>query len=153
LEGIKHIVECRCILSQFRNHKNPPVHKFIVFSVIDDDDAVLESLVKCNNCGITHKVFDLCKSKILEKSDDWQPISKEDVRLSLSLGLREILDSYDVDLPTWQMAQWIVENSRWGSKMILSKKDYDDRIEGKFLVFKKLDQYRIETFLEDKNEF
>ena len=39
------------------------------------------------------------------------------------------------------------------SKIILSKKDLDDRIEGKILVFKEKDQYRIETFLEAKNEF
>jgi|TARA_R110001583_G_scaffold5598_22_gene30169 hypothetical protein len=124
-----------------------------VFSIVDNDDNVSESLIKCNNCGITHKIIELSKSEVLEKSDDWQTVNKEDVRLSLNPGLREILDSYNVDLPTWQMAQWIVDTSQWGTKMILSKKDYDDRIEGKFLVFKDLDQYRIETFLEDKNEF
>ena len=122
MEGIKHIVECRCILSQFRSWADPPLHKFIAFSIIDSEDNVTESLVKCNNCGITHKIMDLCKTQILEKSDDWQTVNKEDIRLSLNPGLREILDSYDVDLPTWQMAQWIVDNSRWGERMILSKK-------------------------------
>ena len=151
MEGIKHIVECRCILSQFRSWADPPLHKFIAFSIIDSEDNVTESLVKCNNCGITHKIMDLCKTQILEKSDDWQTVNKEDIRLSLNPGLREILDSYDVDLPTWQMAQWIVDNSRWGERMILSKKDYEDRIEGKILIFKELNQYRIETFLEDKH--
>jgi hypothetical protein len=150
--GTKHLVACRCILRQFRNVDNPPLHKFIVFSVISEDDLIAETLVKCNNCGITHKIIDLCKSEILEKSDDWQVINKSDIRLSLSEDLRDVLDSYDVDLPTWQQAQWIIENSSWGSKLILSKKDLEDRIEGKFLIFKSPNQYRIETFLDEKNE-
>ena len=153
MEGIKHTVKCRCILSQFRKRSNPPVHEFVVFSVLDDTDKVLESMVKCNNCGITHKITDICKSEILEKSDDWQAINKEDIKISFSADLRELLDSYEVDLPTCQMVQWIIENSKWGSRIILAKKDLEDRIEGKFLVFKEKDQYRIETFLEAKNEF
>jgi hypothetical protein len=152
MEGIKHTVTCRCILSQFKSRSNPPLHEFVAFSILKDDE-IQESMVKCNNCGITHKIIDLCKSEILEKSDDWQAISKEDIRISFSPDLRDLLDSYDADLPTWQMAQWIIENNKWGSKIILSKKDLDDRIEGKILVFKEKDQYRIETFLEAKNEF
>ena len=151
--GIKHTVKCRCILSQFRSRQSPPLHEFVVFSVVDDEDQISESLVKCNNCAITHKIIDLCKSVILKNSDDWQTINKTDIRLSLSSDLRELLDSYDVDLPTWQMAQWIIENHRWGEQMVISRKELEDRLEGKILIFKGPDQYRIETFLEDKNEF
>tara|TARA_B100000214_G_scaffold370024_1_gene344021 strand:- start:420 stop:884 length:465 start_codon:yes stop_codon:yes gene_type:complete len=150
--GIKHLVTCRCILSQFKKSSNPPLHKFVVFSVVDENDVVNTSMVKCNNCGITHKITNLCKSDILENSDDWQSISIEDIKLSTPPDLREVLESYDVDLPTWQMANWIIDSSRWGEKIILNKKDFDDRIEGKFLTFKGPMQYRIETFLEVKNE-
>ena len=106
MEGIKHTIKCRCILSQFRNRSNPPVHEFVVFSVLDDDIAQ-ESIVKCNNCGITHKIIDICRSEILEKSDDWQVVNEEDIKISFSPDLRELLDSYEADLPTLQMAQWL----------------------------------------------
>ena len=32
------------------------------------------------------------------------------------------------------------------------KKELEDRVEGKYLVFKQPNQYRIETFLEENNE-
>ena len=57
--------------------KNPPAHEFIAFSILGEDDKVEESYVKCNNCGITHKVVDLCKSEILDKSDDWSVPTKK----------------------------------------------------------------------------
>jgi len=129
--------------------KNPPLHEFVVFSIIEDD-KVKKSHAKCNNCGITHEIIDLCRSKILDKSDDWNTPTKDDISYSLSDDLKDLLNSYDADLPTWQMSQWIIDNNRWGSKIILSKKDLDDRIEGKILIFKEKDFYRIETFLESK---
>jgi len=149
LTGIKHTVRCRCILSQFKSRKNPPLHEFVVFSVMDDDD-LKESHAKCNNCGITHKVIDLCRSEILDKSDEWSVPTKEEISYSLSPDLKDLLNSYEADLPTWQMSQWIIDNNRWGSKIILSKKDLDDRIEGKILIFKEKNLFRIETFLESK---
>jgi len=149
LTGIKHTVKCRCILSQFKNRENPPLHEFVVFSVMDGDD-LKKSHAKCNNCGITHEITDLCKSKILDKSDDWSVPTKEEISYSFSPDLKDLLKSYEADLPTWQMSQWIIDNNKWGSKIILSKKDLDDRIEGKILIFKEKNLFRIETFLESK---
>ena len=73
--------------------------------------------------------------------------------MCLPSGLKEILDSYEVDLATLQMALWVIDSEKWGEKNILAKKELESRVEGKYLVFKGPDQYRIETFLEDKNEF
>ena len=72
--------------------------------------------------------------------------------LSFSDDLKNLLDTYEVDLPTLQMAQWIIENQKWGSQIILSKKRFEDRLEGKTLVFKGNNQYRVDTFLESFNE-
>lgn len=153
MNATKHMIQCRCVLSQFRNKQDPPLHKFIAFSSWDENDKVNETFVSCNNCGITHKITDLCKSEILENSEDAPVVNSSDIMLSLPRDLREIFDSYDVDLATLQQADFIVDKQHWGSKIILIKKDFEDRIEGKYLVFKNKDQYRIETFLEDKNEF
>jgi len=150
--GIKHVVKCRCVLSQLRNNKNPPNHQFVVFSIVENE-VVKSTMVSCNNCGITHKITDLCKSEIIENSDEYQVINQADVNMCLPTDLREILDSYEVDLPTLQMSLWIIDSNKWGEKIILSKKELESRVEGKYLVFKGPNQYRIETFLEDKNEF
>ena len=146
---MKHLLSCRCILSQFKNMKNPPLHKFIAFSVLEDD-IVQKSYVKCNNCGITHEIIDLCKSNILDKSDDWKVPTIEDISLYLSDDLTQLLRSYECDLATWQMTQWIIENNNWGSEIIIDKKEFEDRIEGKILVFVEKNRYKVETFLQTK---
>ena len=117
------------------------------------DDRVISTYVNCNNCGVAHKIIDLCKSEILEKSEDFPVVNLNDLMFSLPKDLRDVFDSYDVDMPTIQNALWIIDNSKWGEKVILVKRELEDRIEGKCLVFKAPNQYRIETFLEDKNEF
>lgn len=152
MRSSKHIIQCRCVLNQFRNKKNPPLHKFIAFSSLDDDDKVEPTFVSCNNCGITHKIVDLCKSEILENSENSPVITIKDILISLPSELREIFESYEVDLATMQNALWIIDNQLWGSKLILLKKELEDRVEGKYLVFKQPNQYRIETFLEENNE-
>ena len=46
MNGIKHLIECQCILPQFKKRENPPYHKFVVFSIIDDVDEVLEKFAQ-----------------------------------------------------------------------------------------------------------
>jgi len=62
--GMKHLIECHCILSQYRDRQDAIYHKFIVFSEVDEGDTVIPKFVNCNNCGICHNVIDLCKSII-----------------------------------------------------------------------------------------
>lgn len=145
-KGIKHVLKCRCILSQFRNMKNPPNHEFVVFSILEND-LVEKSYVKCNNCGITHEIKDVCRSNILDKSDDWSVPTKEEVSIYFSEDLKNLLNSYEADLPTWQMAQWIIQENIWGEKLIIQKKEYEDRVEGKTLTFVEKDRYKVDTFL------
>ena len=64
MQGFKHLVQCHCILPQYRKMKDPVFHKFVVFSTIDKKDNVEPKNVQCNNCGVIHKVFDICKSEI-----------------------------------------------------------------------------------------
>lgn len=150
-QPFKHIIQCRCILPQFKNKKNVLFHKFIAFSVLEDDDTVKETFINCNNCGVVHKIVDLCKTEIQENSDDWQTIKKEDLRISLPEDVLSVLDSYDCDLATFQHALWIIENEKWGERIIVDKNESEERIEGKYLIFNGNQKYRIETFYESKN--
>jgi citrate lyase subunit beta/citryl-CoA lyase len=84
MQGIKHLIQCHCILPQFRNLKEPKFHQFSVFSIIDDSDVIEPKLVACNNCGILHRVVDVCKSEIVtNREDSASSMKREDFNLSL----------------------------------------------------------------------
>ena len=63
--GQKHLIKCRCVLPQFKKLDNPPVHKFVVFSALNEEGNVVTKYAQCNNCGVIHKVTDLCTSEII----------------------------------------------------------------------------------------
>jgi len=50
-EYIKHLVECKCSLPQFRERDIPVPHSFVVFSVVNEDGSIQPSYAECNNCG------------------------------------------------------------------------------------------------------
>ena len=114
MQGYKHLIECHCVLPQFRENPKPIYHKFTVFSVIDDSDTVIPCLAQCNNCATVHKVLDICKSEIVAGKDESRAIEKkEDVALSLPTSLVELFSNYDLELADYQMARFVIENDVW----------------------------------------
>jgi len=147
MEGIRHLVECHCVLPQYRHAKDPIFHKFIVFSVIDDDDRVISKLVQCNNCGVLHRVHDICKSEFIYEGEDFTgTISIEDIKLSLPERLLNILEAYNVDRSAWEQAQFVLENKKWNSFIILRSESIEDKLEGKLLRVLGMNLYKVETF-------
>ena len=147
--GVKHLIECHCILPQYKNKKDPVYHRFAVFSVIDEGDTVVPKLVNCNNCGVTHRVIDLCKSIINTSREDATSVrTKDDIRLSMPDDLIGVMDSYECDLPTWEQAEFIMRNSKWGEFIVLSRENIDEGFEGKILRFEPSGRYRIEPFVQ-----
>ena len=147
--GHKHLIECRCILSQFQKMRNPPLHKFIVFSILEDD-VMLPKLAQCNNCGIVHKVIDFCKSEIVRGKEHANSIiSIDEVKQSLPSKLCDALSSYDIDLPTWEAIKFIIENERWGEHVVLSTDDTDGMRQGKYLRILGKTLYKVDSFTSD----
>lgn len=144
--GHKHLIECRCILRQFQKMHDPPLHKFVVFSEFDDDE-IIPRLVQCNNCGIVHRVVDICKSEIVQGKESANSImTVEDVRSNVPEDLRNILDSYDVDIATWEAARFIVDNERWGDYVVLSSDNANDIRQGKYVRILGKTLYKIDSF-------
>jgi|SRR3990167_1479235 len=144
--GLKHLVECHCVLPQFRDRRDPPYHRFVVFSVIDDDVVVPKS-VACNNCGVVHVVFDVSKSRIALGDDDTSAVmSIADITHSLPQNVVELLRAYNAGLPTWEEAAFIHETAAWGSHVLLTTKDDGTRVEGKMLVFVSQGAVKIEPY-------
>jgi len=133
-QGQKHLIKCRCVLPQFKKLENPPTHKFIVFSVIQDDGKVVLKQAQCNNCGVIHKITDICTSEIIPGKDSANSIIKiEDIRPSLHQNFVGILDANSADLSTWEATQFIVENKKWGEFVVLTSELEGEDIHGKYI--------------------
>tara|TARA_R110002074_G_scaffold90555_4_gene198426 strand:+ start:533 stop:997 length:465 start_codon:yes stop_codon:yes gene_type:complete len=146
MEGIKHLIQCHCILPQYKNRKDPVFHKFLVFSIVGDDDAVIEKISQCNNCGVLHKVIDLCKSDVIRgKEESVSLIEKKDLKFSLPKDLISVLESYDCDLPTWEYVKFVFDQKAWNTSIVLSKEDIDDVAHIKLLTILSENRINIET--------
>jgi hypothetical protein len=146
--GVKHLIECHCILPQYKTKKNPVFHKFIVFSEIDESDTVVPKFVQCNNCSVVHKVFDICKSEISAGRDELRTvITIDEVRLGMPGDVQHILDSYSCDLPTWEMTKYIIDNERWNESVVLDQEQIGESTQGKSLVVLSKNTFKIESFI------
>jgi len=150
MNGVKHLLECQCILPQYKKRDNPPYHKFVVFSIVDDSDSVLEKFAQCNNCGIVHRVFDICKSEIATGHESLSSLpTKEDFKLMLPSSVVDILNSYDCDLCVWEQIAFIMNYNKVGEKIIISKDEIDGKVQGKFLSYIGESRFNIEPFMSD----
>ena len=149
---MKHLIQCHCILPQFKNRKEPYFHKFAVFSIIDDGDTVIPKYVNCNNCGIMHKVYDICKSEIVTgKEDTRQEMKTNDFKLSLPSGVYDVLSEYGKEVPDFEHAQFIIDYEKWGTSIILSREQMEDSVQGKMLKFISAEKFRIESFIHQES--
>jgi len=100
---------------------NPPVyHKFVVFSIVEDD-VVKPKLSQCNNCGIVHRVIDLCKSEIVHGAEEGNSIRNiEDIKLSLSQKIVDFLSQQKSDVTIWEFVEFLLENKK-EAEVVLSK--------------------------------
>lgn len=144
--GQKHLITCRCFLPQFKHRKEPVFHKFIVFSIINDDNTVQVKNAQCVNCGMVHKVIDICRSEILGKDETRSVVTISDIKISLPEKLTGILENNNADLPTWEAAQFLLENKQWGSFVVLSTENVDGEKTGKILKILGETLFRVEAF-------
>lgn len=151
MRGQRHLLKCRCVLPQFKRIENPPVHQFIVFSIVNDDDTVKLKYSQCNNCGIIHKVTDICTSEILSGKEAMGSIVKiEDIKISLPSNLVDILERNNCDLPIWEQAQFILENKEWGNFVILTQEEESGTRQGKYVRIMSETFFKVESFSREE---
>jgi hypothetical protein len=140
-EGFKHLIQCHCVLPQFRNTNPTIFHKFVVFS-ISEDDQVKEKIVQCNNCGVLHKVEDYCKSEILFGKENIGSIRTiEDIELGLPERLAAYLKTQNIDVATWEQVEWLIENEE-ESEITIRRDEQSGRTNLKILIIKKDGTFR-----------
>jgi len=134
--GFKHLVKCRCVMTQFKRLNNPPAHQFSVFSEEEDDGSIKPKYAQCNNCGLIHRVIDICKSEIMDKKEDMSSlVTVEDLKVNLNLSpnIVLILESNSCDLSTWELVSYIVEKKQWGNFVVLTSESESGMVHGKIL--------------------
>lgn len=120
--GTKHLVQCHCILPQFRKNSDPVFHKFVVYSKFSDEEKIEEKLVRCNNCDAVHRIIDLCRSEIVIKIEDTDTILDEDeIKLGLPEKIIGILEKNNSDIATYESIDHIMCEKAWGSQVIISR--------------------------------
>ncbi len=136
---VKHLIECQCILSIFKNKTKPLYHKFQVCSFLEED-KIIEKYVICNNCDIIHKVSEACKSEIMWGKENIRSLVStiEDIRFNLDgsgfEGLSNILTQYSLEVADWEIAEFLLENKESGV-IVLEKEEIENNIVYKFLEF------------------
>jgi len=143
-EYVKHLVECHCVLPQYRNRQELVYHKFTVFSLLEDD-SVVEKLVRCNNCDAVHRVFDVCKSEIFIGDLDLTTIrTPQEILSELPQGLRESLIPLSLDMCTLEHILWCVENDKH-EKIPLRKDTVKGKLFVKFITLRPEGKWKFET--------
>lgn len=148
---VKHLLECKCVLPQYKNADPPIFHKFLVFSEINTGDgSVVPSYAQCNNCGVIHKITEIGKSTQLRKESMNALLTIDDIKSSLPPRLAAILEQNNCDLPYWQEAQFIIANSLWGRGFNLFQEREGTTIIGKYIVILGENLYDIKPFERDE---
>jgi hypothetical protein len=148
---IKHLVECKCILPQFKDRQQPLYHSFVVFSVIEDNGDVQVSFAQCPNCDIIHKVTEIGVSIIIRKEEMSSLITVDEIKSSLPESLSKLLSSYDLFLHSWQEISFILEHELWGQRpVILSKEEVEGVTMGKYLAILGKELFQIKTFSREE---
>jgi hypothetical protein len=146
-QGLKHLIQCHCILPQYKKTKDPIFHQFVVFSILDESDTLISKFVNCNNCGATHKVYDICQSEIIVgKEESKLAMRVEDYKLMIPSSLYDLLIQYGRELADFEFAQFILEEEKWDSTIILSKEESDNSVQGKLIRFISKDKFRLESY-------
>jgi hypothetical protein len=151
MKGLKHLIECHCVMPQFRKRENPPYHRFVVFSLLDDSETAIPKHATCNNCGVIHRVIDICKSEIQMGQEIGAVMTKIDCGMMLPAGIKQVLETYDCEVPDWEHALYILQNEKWDEFIIVNREETEGGdLTGKILKFIGPGNYRLEPFLQKR---
>ncbi len=130
--------------------KEPPFHQFVVFSVLDDNTAmVIPSLVQCNNCYAIHRILEVGVSETLPKETSLALPNIDDIRVGLPDRLSDLLQRHGCELHTWQEVEYILNKELWGTPVILSKERIKDTVTGKYVLILGKTLFRVDSYTRE----
>ena len=146
MRGVKHLIECHCVLPLYRHFEDLIFHKFVVFSTVSDDDIVEEKISQCNNCGVIHRVYDICKSEVMGGRDEsFSLVTIDDIKESLPENFSSILEKNKCDISTWEHLEFAISNRLWGETFVLARETISGKTNVKILKLLSENSLKIES--------
>jgi len=144
--GFKHTIECHCILPLYKNKQPTVYHKFTVYTKIDNKGKVIPKYVNCNNCGITHNVYEICKSDIkIGKEDITSVRNIKDIKFSLNKKVVSLLEEYNCEMPVYEEIEDILEQEIFPTELILKREIIDEEHHIKLLQINGKSSFKIKS--------
>lgn len=144
--GLKHAVECNCILPQFRGTEPPVFHRFVVFSMFDADDNVMGKYVTCNNCGAMHHVTEIGRSKVVSDENTAVARTIDDVALGIPDKITALLKQHDAPFATWEECEALFSEKSPKALIVLTRETIGSTVRGKALRVLGRDRFQIEQY-------
>ena len=144
--GHKHMIECHCILPIYKDATPTIYHKIITYSKIDESGKIIPKYVNCNNCGITHHVYEICRSDIKIGKEDIKSIRTiEDIRIGLPDKIIDILEKHDCAIEDYELVEDIFEQEIFPSELIIKREIIDEEHHIKLLKISNMKKFKIES--------
>ena len=78
-------------------------------------------------------------------------MKQEDCALMLPSGVKQVLETYNCEVPDWEHALFILQNEKWDDFIIVHREETDrGDLAGKILRFNGPGNYRLEPFLQKR---
>ena len=140
------MIECHCILPIYKNATPTIYHKFITYSKIDENGKIIPKYVNCNNCGITHYVYEICKSDIKIGKEDIKSIrTVGDIKISLPDKIIDILEKHECSIEDYELVEDIFEQELFPSELIIKREIIDEEHHIKLLKITSMKKFKIES--------
>lgn len=144
--GHKHLVECHCILPVYKNSIPRIYHKFSVYSRLDDDGGIVPKYANCNNCGILHDIYEICKSNIkIGKEDIGSVTTIDEIALSFPEKLNKILEKYTCTIDVYEEIEHVLEDKIFPTEIILSREIIEDEHHVKIIEITGGEKFKIKS--------
>ena len=144
--GTKHLIQCHCVLPQYRKMDDPIFHKFVVYSKFKEDGKVQHKLVRCNNCDAVHRIIDFCRSEIVTKIEDTDVIiDEEELKLGIPEKIVTILEKNNSDIATYEAIDHIIDEEAWNTDVVISRQTQGEKINLKILQIKGENKFRLKS--------
>lgn len=142
-KGTKHLIQCHCVLPQYRQRKEPLFHKIEVFSTISDDE-VDEKFVICDNCGSVHRVYDMCKSEIVTNHEMITSVKTiPEIKMSFDDDVSNLLEKNNCHVSTWENVEFIIDNNLVGFPVIINRENLNGKTSIKILELKNNGKFKV----------
>ena len=78
-------------------------------------------------------------------------MTKKDCGMMLPSGIKQMLETYECEVPDWEHALYILQNEKWGDFIIIQREETEGGdLTGKILKFIAAGNYRLEPFLQKR---